>query len=567
MKYPRASNLSVTGVADKDPALFAEGFPHLTDGQKSRLRGYGRARTVKVGDVVFEAGDPTSDLVLLDEGAVELVLPADNRAPEKLVLVLGAGSFVGEMGLLTGQRAYLTGRMAEPGLVHHVAPDQFRLLMRTDPELSDLLLRAFLARRRMLRDSNAASSIEILGSGLSSATLALRTFAARQVLPHRWYDTDADVGQTRVRSAGIAPQDLPVVLATGTVLTKATPGKLAGHLGLSYRRHEQSLVDLAVIGAGPAGLAAAVYGASEGLETVVLDAVGSGGQAAASSRIENYLGFPSGLSGADLAARATVQALKFGARLSSPCTVTALEARGTHLTVVLADGTAIATRAVVLATGVRYRQLDLERWEDLVGAGIYFAATELEANACFDQPVTVIGRANSAGQAALFLAARGNDVTLAVRATDLRAGMSAYLVDRLLADPRVEVRTGTQVVGLQGDTALREITVQTTTGTRADLACRGLFCFIGAEPPTAWLPDVLALDDDGFIVTDTQIDQADLGDTWVALGRQPLPFETSVPAVFAVGDVRHGSMKRVAAAVGEGASAVRSVHAAIGSTP
>jgi len=348
------------------------------------------------------------------------------------------------------------------------------------------------------------------------------------------------------------------------VLRRVTPGRLAEVLGLSYHRGTDKPVDLAVVGAGPAGLAAALYGASEGLATVVLDAVGPGGQAAASSRIENYLGFPSGISGADLTGRAALQSLKFGAQLSSPCEVVALDTSAEQLRIVLADGTEITTRAVVIATGARYRRLPLERWTDFEGAGIYYAATELEARDCRDNPVTVVGGANSAGQAALYLAGRGNEVTVAVRGTDIRAGMSTYLVDRLLAHPRVTVRTATQVTRLEGETSLANITLtNTTTDEKTHQSCGGLFCFIGAEPATGWLKGV-ATDAHGFIRTDVQLRDEDLGDTWGALGRTPLPFETSVPAVFAAGDVRLGSMKRVAAAVGEGASVVRSVHLSIG---
>jgi thioredoxin reductase (NADPH) len=298
------------------------------------------------------------------------------------------------------------------------------------------------------------------------------------------------------------------------------------------------------------------------LATVLIDAVGTGGQAAASSRIENYLGFPSGLSGADLTGRAAVQALKFGAELSSPCQVVKLDCANGQLRVLLSDDVPIESRAVIIATGARYRALRLDRWADFVGAGIYYAATELEARSCGVEPVAVVGGANSAGQAAIYLAGRGNPVTLVVRGSDIYAGMSSYLVERLLANPAVTIRTQSEVVGLAGDGHLRAITLR-TAGSIDEIACAGLFCFIGAEPATDWLTGI-ALDDDGFVRTDAQLTAGDLGPTWSALGRAPLPFETNVPAVFAVGDVRLGSMKRVAAAVGEGASAVHSVHTAIG---
>jgi thioredoxin reductase (NADPH) len=304
-----------------------------------------------------------------------------------------------------------------------------------------------------------------------------------------------------------------------------------------------------------------VYGASEGLTTVVLDAVGPGGQAAASSRIENYLGFPSGISGAELAERAESQALKFGARLSTPCEIVALGI-DEHLRALLADGTDIPTRALIIASGARYRSLPLERWDEFAGAGIFYAATELEARSCADGPVTVVGGGNGAGQAALFLASCGCEVTVAIRRPEIESGMSRYLVDRLLANPKITVRGGTEVTRLDGEHLLESISLAGPAG-QNEQACRGLFCFIGAEPATGWVNGV-ALDAHGFVRTDVQLTSDELGETWSALGRRPLPFETSVPGVFAVGDVRHGSMKRVAAAVGEGASAVRSVHTAVG---
>jgi thioredoxin reductase (NADPH) len=363
--------------------------------------------------------------------------------------------------------------------------------------------------------------------------------------------------------AGLSDADLPAVFTPRETLRQVSPGLLSHRLGLTYRRTPKGTADLTIIGAGPAGLAAAVYGASEGLETLLLDAVATGGQAAASSRIENYLGFPFGLSGAALASRAVVQALKFGAHIGSPCGVVALRQEDGEHVVSLVDGTEIRTRSVVIATGAAYRALPLDRWADFVGAGIYYAATDLEAKTVSGWPVTIIGGANSAGQAALYLARHARDVTLAVRGKDLEVGMSAYLVNRILADPRITVRTSTEVTGLNGDGRLEEVTLtDRDTGTTVACGCSGLFCFIGAEPATDWLTGV-ALDPAGFVPTDVQLRPDQLGPQWARLGRDPLPFETSVPGVFAVGDVRLSSMKRVAAAVGEGASAVRSVHQAL----
>jgi thioredoxin reductase (NADPH) len=435
--------------------------------------------------------------------------------------------------------------------------------MAEDPDLSDVLLEAFRARREILTQSGASRGLELVGSAMDSASLALRTYAARRRLPHLWFDADSVAGQSLLEAASLTSADLPAALLPDRVLSRATPGELAETLGLSYRALDSGAsVDVAVVGAGPAGLAAAVYAASEGLTTVVLDAIGPGGQAAASSRIENYLGFPSGITGAELAERAEAQALKFGARLSTPCEIVALDI-DEHLSAMLADGTAIPSRALIVATGARYRSLTLDRWDEFAGAGIFYAATELEARSCADDPVTVVGGGNGAGQAALFLASCGCDVTVAIRRPEIESGMSRYLVDRLLADPKITVRGGTEVTRLDGDDVLESISLVGPAGELHEQACRGLFCFIGAEPATGWLTGI-ALDEHGFVRTDVQLAADELGETWAALGRGPLPFETNVPGVFAVGDVRHGSMKRVAAAVGEGASAVRSVHTAIG---
>jgi thioredoxin reductase (NADPH) len=545
------------------PPTSSAAHPVLTEEQLARLRSYGTRQDSAVGDELFRSGDDTYDLFVVEEGAVEVLQPATHSGPEEPIVSHGPGRFIGELSLLTGQAPSLTARVVKAGVVHRISPERFRQLMAEDPELSDLLLRSFLARRQTLQAGAASRGLEIVGSGMSSASLALRTYAARLRLPHMWFDADSVEGQSLMRAISVDGSDLPAVVTPRGVLRTATPGELAEMVGLSYKRASDKPVDLTVIGAGPAGLAAGLYGASEGLDTVLLDAVGPGGQAAASSRIENYLGFPSGLSGADLTARAAVQALKFGAQLSSPCDVVALDTSGELLSVVLADGTAISTRAAIVATGARYRALALERWEAFVGAGIFYAATELEARTCAGAPVTVVGGANSAGQATLYLASRGSAVTLVVRGPDLRKAMSAYLVDRLLVDPRVTVRTDTEVTGLAGDTTLEAITLTTRPAETTEQECKGLFCFIGAEPATEWLTDV-ATDEHGFIRTDFQLEPADLGETWTGIGRSPLPFESSIPAVFAAGDVRHGSMKRVASAVGEGASAVRSVHTAIG---
>jgi thioredoxin reductase (NADPH) len=538
--------------------------PTLSDAQLARLRAHGTPDELHAGETAFAAGDPTNELIVIDQGAIEVVRTATVNAPEASLITFGPGAFVGELGILSGQTTYLTGRVVERARVHRISPEELRRLMAEDPELSDVLLRAFLARRRRLSTGPAAQVLQIVGSELDRESLALRTYAARRALPHVWLDADSLEGRALVRAASITTGDLPATIAPDRTLTRATPGRLAQHLGLAYRKTSDEPADLVIIGAGPAGLAAAVSAASEGLRTVVLDAVAPGGQAASSVRIENYLGFPTGLSGAQLSENAVAQAMKFGAQISTPCEVTCLDTGCELLAVALSDGTLVNSKAVIVATGARYRTLALEGWQKLQGAGIYYSATELEARGSAGQSVTVVGGANSAGQAALFLASSDRLVTLAVRGPDLATRMSQYLVDRILADPRIEVRTATEITRLHGGQVLERITLtRRPTGSEETRACRGLFCFIGADPATGWLTGV-AMDRNGFIRTDVQLTPDDLDGTWTALGRSPLPFETNVPAVFAAGDVRLGSMKRVAAAVGEGASAVSSVYRAIG---
>ncbi|HEY0237414.1 MAG TPA: FAD-dependent oxidoreductase [Friedmanniella sp.] len=549
---------------DVDSAESRPKLEQLTSENIASLSAYGVEQDVRVGDTVFRPGDASYDLVVIITGQVQLFSPVGRHDPEVLVAEYGPGGFLGELSLLTGQAVSLVARVSMAGRILRISPVQFRRLMAEDPEISDVMVRTFLARRDLLRRGSAARLLEIIGHAASSEALAVRTFVARRRLPHVWLEADSLAGRALMRSTLLGADDLPAVLSPDDILRRATPASLAEMVGLGYRPVQGAAVDLVVIGAGPAGLAAAVYGASEGLKTVLVDAVGPGGQAAASSRIENYLGFPSGISGADLTQRAILQALKFGARLVSPCRVVELDTSGTQLEVVLDDGSRIPARAVVIATGVRYRGLPLPRWTEFEGTGIYYAATSLEAQAQQSKPVVVVGGANSAGQAALYLASLGSRVSLVVRAGTLSQGMSSYLTDRVRADRRVRVLTSTEVTGLGGVNTLSDVTVtDRTTGIATVEPCHALFCFIGASPATGWRHRV-ALDDHGFVLTDVQLDTAAEDSVWQSLNRAPLPFETSTPGVFAVGDVRAGSTKRVASAAGEGASVVRSVHMVVG---
>ncbi|MEI5583685.1 MULTISPECIES: FAD-dependent oxidoreductase [unclassified Agromyces] len=532
--------------------------PELTDAQWARLRRYGTPHAIEAGDVLFRAGDRRYDLILVETGEVEVVREALWWTEEARVATLGPRTFVGELGLLNGQRAFLTARATGPGRVLRVDHDALQRMMAEDDELCDLMLRTLWARRELLRHGPAAWTLKIVGSSGAPDSLALRRYAERLELVHTWVDVDDPDLDHDVWSHGYTRDDLPVAIVQGEIVRNATPGQVADLLGLAYTADDDLEFDLAVVGAGPAGLAAAIYGASEGLRTVLLDAVAPGGQSATTSRIENYLGFPFGVSGDALTSQASLQAFKFGVRIAAPCPVVRLDPDSGVHRLLLADGAIVRSRAVVVTTGVAYRGLPLERWDDFEGAGIHHAASALELRQVAGSDVVVVGGANSAGQAALALAASSCRVRLVVRSGDLSERMSSYLVDRIREDPRIEVRTGTQVAALHGGDRLTGVTLR--GGTDETVECAGLFCFIGAVPATDWLAG-LERDEDGFLRTGADV--VALGDGWRDLGRMPLPFETSMPRVFAAGDVRRGSMKRVAAAVGEGSSAVASVHQAL----
>jgi thioredoxin reductase (NADPH) len=535
----------------------AEAFPTLDGPDIAVFEALGTRRSTTTGEYLYREGDATYDFYVVVAGAVDIVASSDGE--ERLITRHGPGRFLGELNLLTGMRVFVSARIAEPGEVIAVPRAALQHVIATSPGLSDTILAAFLARRSELL-GGAASAIRVIGSRFSPESLHIREFLARSRIPHEWLDPDRDTAvEVLLREFGVTPGELPVVIATGSVLRRPTPGTLADYLGLTLASIPERCFDLVVVGGGPGGLAAAVYGASEGLRTLGLDMVAVGGQAGASSRIENYLGFPTGISGADLTQRAVVQAEKFGAHLTSPCAATGLREEAGHLVLRLSDGTDVAGRAVIVASGARYRRLDAAHLEDFEGNGVYYAATEMEARQCASSPVVVAGGGNSAGQAALFLAEAGSPTTIVIRGSDLATSMSRYLIDRIEAHPRIEVRTETTITSLDGDRSLTSIAV--TSAAREDVvACVALFSFIGAEPASEWLSGCVALDQRGFVLTDRSLRPEHLDRRWEALGRRPLPFETSRPGLFAVGDVRAGSTKRVAAAVGEGSAAVGAVH-------
>jgi thioredoxin reductase (NADPH) len=535
-------------------------IPDLDEGEIAQLEPYGTRRTARPGEYLYRAGDADYDFYVVLSGQVEIVLGVDGE--EQVIVEHGPGRFLGELNLLTGLRVFVSARVSEPSEVLQIPVEEFRRIIATQPQLSDKILVTFMARRNELL-AGAGSATRVIGSRFSPDVLQLREFLSRTRIPYEWLDPDEDPHvQEILEQFGLEASDLPVVVSSETVLRQATPGSLSQHLGLTLDRLPERCFDLVIVGGGPAGLAAAVYGASEGLRTLGVDMVAPGGQAGTSSRIENYFGFPIGISGGELAQRGFVQAEKFGAQLTTPCEAVSLKERSGHLVVELSDGSEVAGRAVIAATGAHYRRLDVERIREFEAKGVYYAATELEARQCAGSPVVVVGGGNSAGQAAIFLADKGSSVAVVIRGAQLAASMSGYLVRRLESHPRIDVLTGSQVVALEGEELLEAVQIAGPGG-RAGRPCNALFSFIGADPQSGWISGCAALDEHGFILTDRALgpgvlDGAD--GVWTALGRAPLPYETSHPGLFAVGDVRSGSAKRVATAVGEGSAAVRAIH-------
>lgn len=534
--------------------------PRLTGQQIQALSGCGERLRVEEGDPLFREGEPTSEFFVILSGMVAIV--DGHGAEERVIEVHGPHRFLGELGLLAGQVAFVTAVVLEAGEVLAVQVGQLRALLAKDPQLGDLILRAYLVRRSLL--VGAGTGFRIIGSQYSPDTRRLLEFAARNRLPHRWLDLEKDQqAEALLQQLGVAPTDTPVVIWHGNrVLRNPGNAELAALIGLRPSQPWGEIRDLLVVGGGPAGLAAAVYGASEGLLSTVVDAVAAGGQAAMSSRIENYLGFPAGISGMELAERAVVQAKRFGAVIIVPAEVVSLSKADGAYCAGLDDGTSATARTVVIATGARYRRLDVPGIAELEGLGVHYAATLWEARRCHADPVAVVGGGNSAGQAALFLAQQVPLVHLLVRGTDLGADMSRYLVDRIRQNPRIEVRLHTEVRRVSGSGEVDSVLVEDNlTGEHRRLRVRALFVFIGAVPCTSWLRGTVALDPRGFVLTGQDAAGAvQQGDEWPYLGRAPMPLETNRPGVFAVGDVRSGSIKRVASAVGEGAMAVRLVH-------
>lgn len=533
-------------------------FPLLGPAELAPLEAVGTRRRVSEGDELFRAGDPPEDFYVVLSGAVDILV--DDGGHERLLARHVPGRFIGELNLITGLRFLVTARVVEAGEILVVSRADVRHLIATNTQLGDLILAALLARRALLM-TGASEAIRVVGSRFSPDALRIREFLNRTRIPHHYLDPDGDPSVEAILTAfGVGTADLPVVITAGRVLRRVTVGELGEFLGLTVPDLPSLTFDLVIVGGGPAGLAAAVYGASEGLRTLGVEMIAPGGQAGSSSRIENYLGFPTGISGGDLTQRAFVQAERFGAQMTAPCTVVSLRDEDGYLRVRLSDGAVVAARAVIAASGARYRRLDIDGLERFEGQSVFYAATEDEARQCAGAPVVVVGGGNSAGQAAMYLAGKGSPVSVVIRGDDLSKSMSRYLVDRIVEHPAIDVHVSAKVVGLDGDDERLSAVRLRTEGGASEIACGALFSFIGAEPNSDWLSGCVALDSHGFVLTDLALDAGARGEVWRTLGRQPLPFETSHPGLFAVGDLRSGSTKRVAAAVGEGSAAVRSVH-------
>jgi thioredoxin reductase (NADPH) len=550
----------VTATAEPLGAGMAEpidrngAFPRLTEEQRARLREVGHIRAVTPGEVLFRDGDPGYDFFVVESGAVAIVEGYGHE--NRVIAVHGPHRFLGEINLIAGSPVYLSAVVRDAGEVLQVPAAALRKLLAEDEELSNLILRAFMSRRSILIDIGAG--VKVVGSRYSQDTRRVRTFLARNRMPYHWMDLEADEeAEALLRGIGVTACETPVVIGGEQVLRNPSNADIASMLGFGSRGAAPPMCDLIIVGAGPAGLAAAVYGASEGLDTQVIDKVAFGGQASTSARIENYLGFPTGISGSELAERAIIQASRFGARMVVPAKAVALHAENAHYAIELSDGSYVNGRTIIVATGAQYRKLDLPDLDRFEGLGVYYAATQAEAALCANDPILIVGGGNSAGQAAMFLSQQAASCRLAIRGGDLSKSMSRYLIDELERRPQVALETYTEVVELKGDTALEAVVVaDPRTGARSELECRALFVFIGADPHTEWLRGHVAMDEHCFLLTGRDVQGEDL----TAYSTEPFFLETSRPGIFAVGDVHSGSIKRVASAVGEGSMAVRLVH-------
>jgi thioredoxin reductase (NADPH) len=536
-------------------------FPELTAAQINRIRPFARVRKVERGEILFDLNDSEVPFFVVLSGAMEIVQPTING--ERPIATHGPGEFTGELNMISGQRGLVCGRITESGEFLEMSAEALRALVGRDAELSEILMRAFILRRLDLV-KRGYGLIVLLGSRHSAQTLELREFLGRNGQPYTYLDLDADrESQELLDRFGVKANEVPVVIcnAKNAVLRNPTVQELVRCLGINASIDAKRIRDLIIVGAGPAGLAAAVYAASEGLNVLMVETQAPGGQAGSSSKIENYLGFPTGVSGQELATRATHQAQKFGAHMMIARNVVRLNCDDRPYRVILDDGENLETRAIVIATGAQYNKPRLANLERFAGEGIYYGATYIESQLCEGDLVAVVGGGNSAGQAAVFLSQTARKVHMLVRSGELSSTMSRYLIQRIMENPKIDLHLNTEIIVLDGDGHLERVTWQDkSTGARATHPIQHVFIMAGASPRTEWLQGCLALDAKGFILTGRDLERA--ANPW-PLTRAPQMLETSLPGVFAVGDVRAGSVKRVASAVGEGAISVHLVHQAL----
>src|SRR5262245_10340550 len=534
-------------------------FPKLTPAQLARITSHGRRRATTRGEVLIDVGDRIVPCFVVVAGEIQALQVSDGA--ETLIVSHGPGSFTGEANLISGRPAMARLRVSERGEVIELSRAQLLALVQTDAELSEILMRAFILRRLELL-ARDVGGVVVIGSTYNAGTLRIREFLTRNGHPFHFIDLDRDAdAQELLDRFHVGVADVPVLIGVETVLRNPTNAQIADCLGLNEHVDQTRVNDLVVVGAGPGGLAAAVYGASEGLSVLVLESNVPGGQAGSSSRIENYLGFPTGISGLDLTGRAYAQALKFGARVMVAKGATRLACDGQRYTVEIEGGPRIPARAVIIASGAEYRKPALENLSTFEGAGVYYGATHMEAQLCLDEEVVVVGGGNSAGQAAVFLAQTTPRVHLLVRRDGLTETMSRYLIRRIEETPSIVLRTRTEIVGLEGNGRLERIRWRDDrTGDIETHHVRHIFLMTGAVPNTRWLEGAVALDDKGFVKTGADLSPDDLAAAKWPHTRSPHLLETNRPGIFAVGDVRGGNLKRVASAAGEGAMAVAFVH-------
>jgi len=535
-------------------------FPMLTPEQIARLAVHGQVRHVQRGEVLMEAGEQTPRFFVVTAGHIVIVRPSG--VTEALVAVLQPGQFTGELTMLSGRRGIVRIRAGESGTVIEVERDHVLALVHTDGELSDILLRAFLLRRVEMI-AQGVGDVVLVGSRHSAGTLRIQAFLTRNGHPYSTIDLDRDAGvQELLDRFQVTVDDVPVVICRDeVVLRNPTNGQLADCLGFNAAIDQTQVHDLVIVGAGPAGLSAAVYSASEGLDVLVLETHAPGGQAGSSSKIENYLGFPTGVSGQELATRAYTQAQKFGAHLLIATSATRLVCDRKPYAIEIDQGARVLARTVIIATGAEYRRLALKNLAQFEGVGVYYGATFVEAQVCGGEEVIVVGGGNSAGQAAVFLAQTARRVHILIRSGGLAASMSRYLIQRIEETPAIVLRPHTEITALEGGDHLERVRWRDNqTGYSETHAIRHVFAMTGAVPNTRWLQGCVALDAHGFIKTGPDLSPEDVAAARWPLARGPHLLETSLPGVFAVGDVRGGNIKRVASAVGEGSIAVAFVH-------